>query len=396
MSLKEEIDQKREKLIGKARERGWITYDEINQIFTNDAVWSPYLEDLFSKLEEEGIDIVDSEERIKSKKSWDQANLYFRDIAKLPLISREKEIGLCKEMEEQRIRFSEMAKDLGIPERKLSDIFKDPYSLPNLSKEDLERLKEEFTEREFLLYTARRIMIEANLRLVVTIAKRYVGYSNMDFLDLINEGNIGLIRAVDKYDYKEGYRFSTYGVWWIRQAILKALTQESRIIRLPASIFEAINRSMKTQEELTQKLERSPSMEELATKMGMALNKVIEIMTATEKTDTLSLDTPIDETGKTLLLEVIEDKSKPSPADIVFLQILQDQISNVLSGLSERDRTVIKMRFGLNGEHPHTLEEVGKKLGITREGVRQIETKALSRLRKRKVVKTLKSDFLSS
>lgn len=396
MSLREEIDQKTEKLIGKARERGWVTYDEINQIFTNDAIWSPYLEDLFSKLEEEEIDIVDSEEKRKSKKSWDPANLYFQDIAKLPLISHEKEIELCKEMEEQRIRFSEMAKDLGIPSRKLADVFKGSQDLPNLSKKDLERLKEEFTKKEFLLYTARRKMVEANLRLVVTIAKRYAGYSSMDFLDLINEGNIGLIRAVDKYDYKEGYHFSTYGVWWIRQAILKALTQESRIIRLPASIFEAINRSMKAQEELTQKLERSPSMEELATKMGMALNKVIEIMTATEKTETISLDTPIDETGKTLLLEVIEDKSKPSPADIVFLQILQDQISDVLNGLSERDRTIIKMRFGLSGEHPHTLEEIGKKLGITREGVRQIETKALSRLRKRQVVKTLKSDFLSS
>ncbi len=387
MGLREEVDQKIEELFKKGKEKGWVTYDEVNQIFTNDAVWSPYLEELFNRLEEGGIEIVDSAEKKPGRKISDPTNLYFQDIAKIPLVSHEKEAELCKEMEEQRMRFSEMASQMSVPERRLAEIFK-------TESKDLERLKEEFKEREFILYTARRKMIEANLRLVVTVAKRYASYSTMEFLDLINEGNIGLIRAVDKYDYKEGYRFSTYAVWWIRQAIFKALTTESRIIRLPASIFEAINRSMKAQEELTQKLARSPSMEELATKMGMALNKVIEIMAATEKADIVSLDTPIDDDGKTLLLEVIEDKTSPSPADIVFLQILQDQISDVLSSLSERDKTVIKMRFGLEGEYPHTLEEIGHKLGITREGVRQIETKILSRLRKRQVVKTLKDDFL--
>lgn len=391
MNLREEIEQKTEELLKKGKERGWVTYDEVNQIFTNDAVWSPYLEDLFNRFEEEGVEIVDSAEKKKGKKISDPTSLYFQDISKIPLISHEKEIEFCKEMEEQRMRFSEIAKELEIPERRLAEVFK---NFPQSG--DFAGLKKEFSEREFILYTARRKMIEANLRLVVTIAKRYAGYSNMGFLDLINEGNIGLIRAVDKYDYKEGYHFSTYAVWWIRQAIFKALATESRIIRLPASIFEAINRSMKAQEELTQKLARTPSMEELATKMGMALNKVIDIMTATEKTEVISLDTPIDEDGKTLLLEVIEDKKRPSPADIVFLQILQDQISDVLSSLSEKDRTIIKMRFGLEGEHPHTLEEIGKKLGITREGVRQIETKALSRLRKRQVIRTLKDDFLSS
>lgn len=391
MSLREEVEQKIEKLFKKGKEKGWVTYDEINQIFTNDAVWSPYLEDLFNRFEEEGIEIVDSVEKNRGRKLSDPSNLYFQDIAKIPLISHEKEIELCKEMEEQKMRFSEMAKELGIPERKLAEVFKNSDQ-----SEDLREKKKEFTEREFILYAARRRMIESNLRLVVTIAKKYANYSNIGFLDLINEGNIGLIRAVDKYDYKEGYRFSTYGVWWIRQAILKALATESRIIRLPASVFEAINRSMKAQEELTQKLGRGPSMEELATKMGMALNRVIEIMTATEKTEVISLDTPIDEDGKTLLLEVIEDKSRPSPADIVFLQILQDQISDVLSGLSEKDRDIIKMRFGLKGEHPHTLDEIGKKIGLTREAVRQIETRVLSKLRKRKVVRTLKNDFLDS
>ncbi|MDI6752666.1 MAG: sigma-70 family RNA polymerase sigma factor [bacterium] len=389
MSLKEEVEQRTEELFKKGKERGWVTYDEVNQVFTNDAVWSPYLEELFNRLEEEGIEMIDSAEKKQDRKISNPTNLYFQDIAKIPLVSHEKEIELCKEMEKQRMRFSEMASQMGIPNRKLAEVFKN-----QTENEDLQGLKEEFKEKEFILYTARRKMIEANLRLVVTIAKRYASYSTMEFLDLINEGNIGLIRAVDKYDYKEGYRFSTYAVWWIRQAIFKALTTESRIIRLPASIFEAINRSMKAQEELTQKLARSPSMEELATKMGMALNKVLEIMVASEKTEVVSLDTPIDDNGRTLLLEVIEDKISPSPADIVFLQILQDQISDVLSNLSERDKAVIKMRFGLDGEYPHTLEEIGKKIGITREGVRQIETKVLSRLRKRQVVKTLKDDFL--
>jgi RNA polymerase primary sigma factor len=390
--MAEEIRKKIERLLQEGKKRGFVTYDEINQIFTNDAVWSPYLEELFASLEKEQIEIVDSKEEGRKRGSLDPVTLYLKEIGSIPLLSREREVELSKEMERERIKLKRMAEKIGIPERKLSSFFNE-HRDRKLSRKEFEKLKTKYEKIEFALYTARRKIIEANLRLVVTIAKRYVGYSNIPLLDLINEGNIGLIRAVDRYDYKEGYRFSTYGAWWIRQAIIRAITTESRIIRLPVSLFDAINRSIKTQEELTQKLGRSPSMEELATKMGMALNKVIEIMNAAE--EPVSLETPVGEDGKTLLMEIIEDKRTPSPSDVVFLQILQDQISELLKNLPEKDKKVITMRFGLEGEVPHTLEEIGKKMSMSREGVRQIERKVLSRLRKKKVVKELREDFLS-
>jgi|GEM_PF-286532 len=383
MKLSVEIKEKIDNLIKIGKERGFVTYDEINNIFTSDIVWSPYLEELFAGLEKEGIEIKEIKEE-KEAKSLDAMSLYLRDIAKIPLLSLEKERELSKKIEECRLCLSDIARRVSCPVRKLKAFFE---------KNDVNRdLKREFEEIDFKLYTARRIMIESNLRLVVMIAKRYAGYSSMPLLDLISEGNIGLIRAVDRFDYKEGYRFSTYATWWIRHNILTAITNESRIIRIPQYLFEAMNRSMKVKDELEEELGRSPKMEEIAEKMGLALNKLIGIMNASS--EILSLDTPIDDDQITILSEIIEDRKTPSPSDIVFLQVLQDQILSILDTLPKKEREVITLRFGLFGNPPHTLEGVGKRLNLTREAVRQIEKRVLLKLRKRRIVKDIRDDFI--
>ncbi|MEW6680355.1 MAG: sigma-70 family RNA polymerase sigma factor [bacterium] len=384
MKLSVDLKGKINGLVKRGREKGFVTYDEINQIFTDDIVWSPYLEELFSKLDEERIGIIE-EEKEKKTKSLDSVTLYLRDISKIPLLSSEKERELGKEIEECKIAFSEIARKVSIPLRKLKSFFNND----NVDKE----LKSEFEKIDYKLYTARRIIIESNLRLVVMIAKRYVTYSNMPLLDLISEGNIGLIRAVDKFDYKEGYRFSTYANWWIRHSIVSAIANESRIIRIPQYLFNTINRSMKVKEELEDKLGRSPKMGEIAQKMGLALNRLIEIMNAAS--EPISLEAPVsNEEQSDLLFEIIEDKKSPSPSDIVFLQILQDQISSVLDILPKKEKDVISLRFGLFGNFPHTLDEIGKKLNITKEAARQIEKRVLLKLRKRKVVKQIRDDFI--
>ncbi|MEW6482049.1 MAG: sigma-70 family RNA polymerase sigma factor [bacterium] len=384
MKLSVDLKGKIDGLVKRGKEKGFVTYDEINQIFTDDIVWSPYFEELFSKLDEERIEIIE-EEKEKKTKSLDSVTLYLRDISKIPLLSTEKERELAKEIEECKIAFSEIARKVSIPLRKLKSFFNND----NVDKE----LKREFEKIDYKLYTARRIIIESNLRLVVMIAKRYVTYSNMPLLDLISEGNIGLIRAVDKFDYKEGYRFSTYANWWIRHSIVSAITNESRIIRIPQYLFNTINRSMKVKEELEDELGRSPKMEEIAQKMGLALNRLIEIMNAAS--EPISLEAPVsNEEQSDLLFEIIEDKKSPSPSDIVFLQILQDQISSVLDILPKKEKDVISLRFGLFGNFPHTLDEIGKKLNITKEAARQIEKRVLLKLRKRKVVKQIRDDFI--
>ncbi|MEW6104100.1 MAG: sigma-70 family RNA polymerase sigma factor [bacterium] len=385
MKLSVELRGKVDGLVEKGRRKGFVTYDEINQIFTNDIVWSPYLEELFSHLDREGIKIIEKEGEKKTK-SLDAITLYLRDISKIPLLSPEKEKELSKNMEECRFSLSEIARMAGCPLRKLKSFFEEDNTPSDLMQK--------FKKIDYNLYTARRKMIESNLRLVVMIAKRYGGYSNMPLLDLISEGNIGLIRAVDKFDYKEGYRFSTYASWWIRHSILSAIANESKIIRIPQYLFNTINRSMKVKEELEEKLGRSPKMEEIAQKMGLALNRLIGIINASS--EPISLEAPVGEDQSDLLFEIIEDKKSPSPSDVVFLQILQDQISSVLDTLPKKERDVISLRFGLFGNTPHTLEEIGKMLNITREAVRQVEKKVLLKLRKRKVVKQIRDDFIYS
>jgi RNA polymerase primary sigma factor len=290
----------------------------------------------------------------------DPVRMYLKEIGKVPLLNAAQEIDLAMKIEAGVAATAELekAEDEGI----------------ELDRRERRRL----TRVEQVGLDAKQQLIEANLRLVVSIAKRYVG-RGMLFLDLIQEGNLGLIRAVEKFDYTKGFKFSTYATWWIRQAITRAIADQARTIRIPVHMVETINKLVRIQRQLLQELGRDPSPEEIGEKMGLTAERVREIQKISQ--EPVSLETPIGEEEDSQLGDFIEDDAAIVPPDAASFSMMQEQLSKVLEGLAERERKVIMLRFGLEDGHPHTLEEVGRQFGVTRERIRQIESKTLAKLR---------------
>ncbi|MBI4777906.1 sigma-70 family RNA polymerase sigma factor [Candidatus Desantisbacteria bacterium] len=261
--------------------------------------------------------------------------------------------------------------------------------LAEFSAEDIKDMLSQIDTFDTEIENIKRRFIEANLRLVVTFAKKYVPGGVMSLLDIINEGNMGLIKAVERYNYMEGYRFSTYAIWWIKQAILRAVSDQARTIRIPIYMVEIINRCLKTIQLLAQQLGREPELEEIAEKMHLPVPKVIELINIAQ--EPVSLDSPMGVDGESQLGDLIEDKETLSPAKTLFLRMLQERINDILNMLPEKEKMTLKLRFGLDGMEPHTLEEVGKILGLTRERARQIEKIVLEKLRSMKITQELQS-----
>jgi len=290
----------------------------------------------------------------------DPVRMYLKEIGKVPLLTAAQEIDLAMKIEaglEAADRI-EQAAELGA-------------TLDRAEKRRLTRIEQVGLD-------AKQQLVEANLRLVVSIAKRYVG-RGMLFLDLIQEGNLGLIRAVEKFDYTKGFKFSTYATWWIRQAITRAIADQARTIRIPVHMVETINKLIRIQRQLLQELGREPTPDEIGEKMEMTAERVREILKISQ--EPVSLETPIGEEEDSQLGDFIEDGEAVVPPDAASFSMLQEQLSKVLDGLSERERKVIELRFGLVDGHPRTLEEVGREFGVTRERIRQIESKTLCKLR---------------
>ena len=290
----------------------------------------------------------------------DPVRMYLKEIGKVPLLTAAEEIDLAMKIEAGVAATAEIekAEDEGV-------------ELPRREMRRLSRIEQVGLD-------AKQQLIEANLRLVVSIAKRYVG-RGMLFLDLIQEGNLGLIRAVEKFDYKKGFKFSTYATWWIRQAITRAIADQARTIRIPVHMVETINKLVRIQRQLLQEFGREPTPEEIGKEMGLTAERVREIQKISQ--EPVSLETPIGEEEDSQLGDFIEDDAAVVPPDAASFSMLQEQLTKVLDGLAERERKVISLRFGLEDGHPRTLEEVGREFGVTRERIRQIESKTLAKLR---------------
>ena len=352
----EDLQKKAEALMVRGRSRGFVTYDEILKAFPTIEEDVFFLEELYEKFASASIDVlegggmldVDADDGTatygRSDSAYDSIQMYLREIGRYPLLNAQEERDLAK----------------------------------RITEGDLE---------------AKNLLARANLRLVVSIAKKYVGRSpDLTLLDLIQEGNLGLFKAVEKFDFTKGFKFSTYATWWIRQAITRALADQSRTIRIPVHMVETIAKYKQIVRRLSQDLGRDPMAEEIALEMGVDVDKIYQIEKIDQ--DTVSLESPVgdeDEAGKSVLGDFIKDDKILSPDQEVARRILSDQMKEILDELSPKERKILEMRHGLENGVYHTLEEVGKEFGVTRERIRQIEAKALEKIRTHEKAKRLRS-----
>ena len=391
----EEMKQKfQEKLVellalGK-KKKNILEYQEISDFFKDMPLEAEKMELILDYLDHNGIDVLrisdddDDDEIILSEEDdvevekidlsvpegvsvEDPVRMYLKEIGKVPLLSAEEEIDLAQKMEDGAVASEKIA----ILEERME----------SADAAEIEEMKVEIAALQKDLDAgaeAKKRLAEANLRLVVSIAKRYVG-RGMLFLDLIQEGNLGLIKAVEKFDYRKGYKFSTYATWWIRQAITRAIADQARTIRIPVHMVETINKLIRVSRQLLQELGREPSPEEIAAEMNMPVDRVREILKISQ--EPVSLETPIGEEEDSHLGDFIKDDNVPVPADAAAFTLLKEQLEEVLSTLTDREQKVLTLRFGLEDGRARTLEEVGKEFNVTRERIRQIEAKALRKLR---------------
>ena len=371
--LKQEKKMAVKSLIDKGKKDGSLTYEQIGEALSEMELDKEQIENIYDTFAQMGIDILD--ENIK-----DDTVIFNKEFDKDPDIEADDE-------EEDVSKL-----DLSIPKGISID---DPVRmyLKEIGKIPLLSAEEEIDLAEKMGYgdeIAKKKLVEANLRLVVSIAKRYVG-RGMLFLDLIQEGNLGLIKAVEKFDYKKGFKFSTYATWWIRQAITRAIADQARTIRIPVHMVETINKLIRVHRQLLQEYGRDPKPEELAKEMDMPEEKIREIMKIAQ--EPVSLETPIGEEEDSHLGDFIPDEDAPAPAEAAAYSLLKEQLEDVLCTLNEREQKVLKLRFGLEDGRARTLEEVGKEFDVTRERIRQIEAKALRKLRHPSRSKKLK-DYL--
>lgn len=358
------------KLFEKGKKEGTVTLMDIMEAFQDSEIDKNVAENLYETLGSLGIEVVDGKEAKANIDLTEPDDLDIKSIDKEEKPEEEESDG------KKNSKTAEIAVPKGVsiddPVRMyLKEIGKIPLLKPH---EEVEYAKRMAEGDEY----AKEKLIEANLRLVVSIAKRYVG-RGMLFLDLIQEGNLGLIKAVEKFDYTKGYKFSTYATWWIRQAITRAIADQARTIRIPVHMVETINKLIRVSRQLLQQLGRDPKPEEIAKEMNMTEEKVREIMKIAQ--DPVSLETPIGEEEDSHLGDFIPDEDAPAPAEAAAYSLLREQIAVVLETLNEREQKVLRLRFGLDDGKTRTLEEVGKEFDVTRERIRQIEAKALRKLR---------------
>ncbi|MCL5999543.1 MAG: sigma-70 family RNA polymerase sigma factor [Chloroflexi bacterium] len=368
-----------EQLLNVGRDKGYVTYDDILAAFPDAEKNLEQREEVFAALTDAGVPAVASDDEAADQMGYhddddddestdpthdslleaidadDTVGLYLKEIGRVPLLTAPQEVDLAQRMERGKAA-------------------RESLSLAKLTPADLERCERLIEDG----LSAREQLINANSRLVISVAKRYIG-RGVPFLDLIQEGNVGLMRASRKFDWQRGYKFSTYATWWIRQAVSRAIADQGRTIRVPVHMGDQISRLLRATHQLTQELGRDPTVAELAEALNVTVRKAEQIIQAAHQP--ISLETPNDDEEESVLGDFIPDENSPAPVELVTYLMLREQLTDILSTLPPREVRILQLRYGLLDGETYTLEEVGKKMGVTRERVRQIEAQALSRLR---------------